>query len=62
VRSGQPAEAIIKEAKRVNADVIVMGSHGHSAFGEMLLGSVAHKVTQRSPVPVLLVPVRVDEG
>ncbi len=62
VRSGQPAEAIIKEAKRVNADVIVMGSHGHSAFGEMLLGSVAHKVTQRSPVPVLLVPVREDEG
>lgn len=58
VRSGQAAETILKEAKSANADVIVMGSHGHTAFGEMLLGSVAHKVTQRSGVPVLLVPVR----
>ena len=36
---------------------IVMGSHGHTAVGELLLGSTAHRVAQRSTVPVLLVRV-----
>jgi nucleotide-binding universal stress UspA family protein len=58
VLAGNPAEVILKQAKKEHADVIVMGSHGHTAFGEMLLGSVAHKVTQRSEIPVLLVPAR----
>lgn len=58
VLAGHPAEVILKQAKKERADVIVMGSHGHTAFGEMLLGSVAHKVTQRSEIPVLLVPAR----
>ncbi len=52
---GRPAEVILDEAERVRADLIVMGSHGHSAVGEILLGSTAHRVTQRARVPVLLV-------
>ena len=58
VVEGKPAQVILNEARRVNADVIVLGSHGHSALGEMLIGSVAHTVTMKSPVPVLLVPVK----
>mgnify|MGYP002146810237 CR=1 FL=1 len=38
------------------ADVIVMGSRGHSTIGELLLGSVAHKVTMKADIPVMLVP------
>jgi Universal stress protein family len=35
--------------------MIVVGSHGHSTLGGLLLGSVAHKLTQLSTCPVLVV-------
>ena len=54
---GRPASTILKEAKRINADLIVMGKRGHSALDEVLIGSVARKITMASPVPVLLVPI-----
>ena len=54
---GSAADVVLSEQKRLNADLIVLGSHGHTALGEMLIGSVAHKVTVKSPVPVLLVPI-----
>ena len=55
---GRPAQVILDEAKHVGADLIVLGSHGKSALDEMLIGSVAHKVTMKSSVPVLLVPIQ----
>jgi nucleotide-binding universal stress UspA family protein len=60
VVSGKPADAILQEARRIGADVIVMGSHGHTTVGDVLLGSTAHRVLQKSTVPVLL--VRLKEG
>jgi nucleotide-binding universal stress UspA family protein len=57
---GRPDEVILREAGRIKPDVIVMGSHGHSTVGEILLGSTAHRVSQRATVPVLL--VRTDEA
>lgn len=54
---GDAAKRILDMAKHVLADVIIMGSRGHSAIGELLLGSVAHKVTMKSDVPVILVPI-----
>lgn len=60
VLRGRPSEVILKEAARVGADAIVLGAHGHTTVGEILLGSTAHRVAQKSPVPVLL--VRVPEG
>lgn len=60
VVEGMPAQTILAEAKRIGAQLIVLGSHGQSALGEMLMGSVAHKVTMKSPIPVLLVPIRKD--
>jgi nucleotide-binding universal stress UspA family protein len=60
VLRGRPAEVILQEAARIGADVIVMGAHGHTTVGEIILGSTAHRVAQRSPVPLLL--VRVAEG
>ena len=52
-----PHEAILKAARQVDADIIIMGSHGQTAASEILLGSVAHKVIVKSKVPVLLVPI-----
>jgi len=60
VVEGYPAQVILEEAQRIGADLIVLGSHGQTALGEMLIGSVAHKVLikDRKPgIPVLLVPI-----
>lgn len=57
VLTGETAPCILAEAEALAADLIVLGSRGHTAFEEMLLGSVAHTVSMKSRVPVLLVPV-----
>lgn len=57
VLRGRPADVILREAARIGADAIVIGTHGHSTVGEIVLGSTAHRVAQKSPVPVLLVRV-----
>ncbi len=60
VVQGLPAQVILSEAKRIDAQMIVLGSHGQSALGEMFMGSVAHKVIMHSKIPVLLIPIRRD--
>ena len=55
-RSGHPVEEILKEAKLSRVDLIVMGSHGRSALGAALLGSVTFGVIHRETTfPVLVV-------
>jgi len=56
VIEGQLDKVILEEAERLNADLIVLGSHVHSAIMEVLLGSLPHKITLRSTRPVLLIP------
>src|SRR5205814_5009827 len=46
---------IVGEAQRLGAEMIVLGTHGRSGIGRILMGSVARDVTRRSPVPVVLV-------
>lgn len=56
VRTGRPAEEIVKEARRSKADLIVLGSRGRSAFKAVVLGSVAYGVSHLSAgIPVLTV-------
>lgn len=52
---GDPAEAIVREAKRGRYDLVVMGTHGRGALEGLLLGSVARKVIAQSTVPVTVV-------
>ncbi len=52
---GQPAELIAKLATSGRFDLLVMGSHGHGAVGNLVLGSVATKVLAKCSTPVLLV-------
>ncbi len=52
---GQPAEQILKTARKTKAHMIVMGTHGHGFLGRALMGSVAQKVVTDAEVPVLLV-------
>lgn len=48
-------EAIVREAQRWNADVIVVGSHGRHGVRRWILGSVAEHVVRTSDRPVLLI-------
>jgi nucleotide-binding universal stress UspA family protein len=52
---GPAADAILREAKRWRADVIVMGTHGRRGLRHLVLGSEAERVVRLSAVPVLLV-------
>jgi len=52
---GHAADAIASTARDQHADLIVMGSHGRSALGGVVLGSVASGVLARCKVPVMLV-------
>jgi universal stress protein A len=48
-------DAILKTAKAVHADLIVIGTHGRRGLARMFLGSVAEEVLRRAPCPVLAV-------
>ena len=48
------SDAILKEARRGRADVIVMGTHGRRGLNRLLLGSDAERVLRDATVPVLL--------
>jgi nucleotide-binding universal stress UspA family protein len=50
------ADAVIAQARRWRADLIVMGTHGRRGLQRALVGSDAELVVRYSPVPVLLVP------
>lgn len=54
VETGVPHEAIVKAAKHVGADMVVVGTHARSSMSAA--GSVANAVTRASTVPVLVVP------
>jgi len=53
---GRVADTIVREAKRLRADLIVMGTHGRRGVKRALLGSDAELVVRASRVPVLLIP------
>jgi nucleotide-binding universal stress UspA family protein len=55
VRSDDVADAIRGAADRLAADVICIGSHGHSGVAGAVLGSVAQGVVSKSRRPVLVV-------
>ncbi|MEY4977136.1 MAG: hypothetical protein RIQ97_2331 [Pseudomonadota bacterium] len=54
-RVGHAGETICKVASSGKFDLLVMGSHGHGVFGNLVMGSVATQVLSQSKVPVLMV-------
>ncbi len=55
---GPTADKLLEEADRIDAGLIVVGSHGHGKLHQMLLGSVSHHIVEHSARPVVVVPVR----
>lgn len=56
VTEGRPQHCITDYVKEINADGLVLGSHGHGALAALLLGSVAEWMVRKSLVPTLVVP------
>lgn len=54
--NGAPILHIVEQAKKSEADYIVMGSHGHTALYDLLVGSTTHGVLLRATCPVVIVP------
>jgi nucleotide-binding universal stress UspA family protein len=57
VAEGDPARTIIRHAREMGADIVVMGTHGRSGFERWMLGSVTEKVLRTAHCPVLAVPM-----
>lgn len=55
---GPTAATTLREAVRLNVELIVVGSHGHGAVYDVLVGSYSAAILRQSPVPVLVVPTR----
>lgn len=60
IKAGHPVQEIIAAADGGGYDMVVMGTHGHSLIGELLLGSVARGVVHRCKVPVLTIKLPAD--
>ncbi len=52
---GDPGEVIVEYARSKNCDEVVMGTHGRGVLAGAVMGSVAQKVVQLAPAPVVLV-------
>ncbi|HYB90090.1 MAG TPA: universal stress protein [Candidatus Binataceae bacterium] len=55
LKVGAPFLEILRAAVGENADLIVMGTHGRTGLAHVLMGSVAERVVQKSPIPVLTI-------
>ena len=55
-REGDPVEALLAEARAVDADLIVAGAHGMSAFERLLVGSVSTGLLRGASCSVLVAP------
>lgn len=55
--AGNPVHRILETADSLDADIIIMGTHGKGAIDHALLGSISEKVLKKSRVPVFVVPL-----
>ena len=53
--TGPAAYPVVREARKMRADLIVLGTHGRRGVRRLVLGSDAEQVVRTAPVPVLLV-------
>ena len=55
VRVGTPFVEIVRHARELQADLVVIGTHGRTGLAHVLLGSTAEKVVRKAHCPVLTV-------
>jgi len=60
IEDGAPAQTVLKVSEEINPDLIIMGSHRHTALGDAILGTTTRKVLHSATIPVLV--VRIPDG
>jgi nucleotide-binding universal stress UspA family protein len=58
VKEGNIPESILKTAKDLSVDVIVMGSHSRKWLEKIIMGSVAEKVLLHTTIPLFIIPTK----
>jgi nucleotide-binding universal stress UspA family protein len=61
VDAGAPSSVIPRIADEQECSLIIVGSHGHKLTSEVLLGGTATEILHKSRIPVLIIPLRMDE-
>lgn len=56
IEKGDFADTILRKAKDIEADLIVMGSHSRRWLEQILMGSVTEKVLHNTTIPLLIIP------
>ena len=58
VEEGDFADSIIKIAKKLHADMIILGSHSQKWLENIVMGSVTKEVLRQSEIPLLIIPTK----
>lgn len=58
VREGDFADSILKAAKEIHADIIVIGSHSQKWLEKIVMGSVTEKVLSHTTIPLFVIPTK----
>lgn len=53
IKTGKPFMEVIETASEVDADLIIIATHGHTGVEHLLFGSTSEKVVRKAPCPVL---------
>lgn len=62
LEEGDPSDGILAVADELQCDMIVLGTHGRTGLGRLLMGSVAEKVVRQAKCPVLSVKLPIAEA
>lgn len=60
LREGEIAETILETAKKMEADIIVMGSHSRKWLESIILGSASEDVLKKTTIPLFIVPTKMQ--
>ena len=55
VRTGRAGPTVVECARDIEADLVVVGSHGRTGVAHLVMGSVAEHVVRHAPCPVLVI-------
>ena len=53
---GYASANILEQARNLKADYLILGSHGHTALYDLIVGSTTHAILKASPCPVIVIP------
>lgn len=58
VMDGDVADSILEAAKKIKADIIILGSHSRKWLENIVMGSVAEKILRNTTIPLFIIPTR----